>query len=496
MNTRVLKPTLVAAAVAAAFFIGQRVDSVAPATAAATGTTAATPAAVPATAASVAPGATRGAMALPDFSALVDAHGAAVVNIAVAKRAAANPAQFDDSGPMGEMLRRFGIPMPEGTPAPGGREGRGVGSGFIVAADGVILTNAHVVDGASELTVRLADQREFKGKVIGTDKLTDVAVVKIDATNLPTVKTGDPSQLKVGEWVAAIGSPFGLDNSVTAGIVSAKSRALPQETLVPFIQTDVAVNPGNSGGPLFNMAGEVVGINSQIFSTSGGYMGLSFAIPIDLALKVKDDLVTHGKVTRGRLGVNIQGVDAALAESFGLDRARGALVSKVEPGSPAAKAGLKEGDVIVEFAGKPIVKANDLPAAVASASPGTRAPLKVWRDRSETVIDVTVGELAARERVAQATDAEKPQGRLGVAVRPLSPEEARAIDSAGGLVVQQASGAAAKAGVRPGDVIVAANGAPTRTFEELKARVDGAKGKLALLIERQGQRMFVPVELG
>jgi serine protease Do len=283
---------------------------------------------------------------------------------------------------------------------------------------------------------------------------------------------------------------------VTAGIVSAKSRALPQETLVPFIQTDVAVNPGNSGGPLFNMAGEVVGINSQIFSTSGGYMGLSFAIPIDLALKVKDDLVTHGKVTRGRLGVNIQGVDAALAESFGLDRARGALVSKVEPGSPAAKAGLKEGDVIVEFAGKPIVKANDLPAAVASASPGTRAPLKVWRDKGETVIDVTVGELAARERVAQATDAEKPQGRLGVAVRPLSPEEARAIDSAGGLVVQQASGAAAKAGVRPGDVIVAANGAPTRTFEELKARVDGAKGKLALLIERQGQRMFVPVELG
>ena len=222
----------------------------------------------------------------------------------------------------------------------------------------MILTNAHVVDGATELTVRLADKREFKGKVVGTDRLTDVAVVKIDATNLPTVRIGDPSQLKVGEWVAAIGSPFGLENSVTAGIVSAKSRALPQETLVPFIQTDVAVNPGNSGGPLFNMAGEVVGINSQIFSTSGGYMGLSFAIPIDLALKVKDDLVAHGKVTRGRIGVGIQSVNAPLAETFGLDKPRGALVSKVERDSPASKAGLKEGDVVVEFDGKPIADAE------------------------------------------------------------------------------------------------------------------------------------------
>jgi serine protease Do len=413
----------------------------------------------------------------------------------VTKRGAPNAAQFDEESPAGEMLRRFGIPAPDQRPQ--GREGHGVGSGFIVAADGVILTNAHVVDGASELTVRLTDQREFKGKVLGVDKLTDVAVVKIEARDLPTVRTGDPSKLKVGEWVAAIGSPFGLDNTVTAGIVSAKSRALPQETLVPFIQTDVAVNPGNSGGPLFNMAGEVVGINSQIFSTSGGYMGLSFAIPIDLALKVKDDLVTHGKVTRGRLGIGIQGMDAALAESFGLDRARGALVSRVEPNSPAAKAGLKEGDVILEFNGKPISKANDLPAAVAATSPGSKAALKLWRNKGETSVDLTIGELAGAERVAQAgNDGGRPQGKLGVAVRPLSPEEAQALQSEGGLVVQQASGAAAKAGVRAGDVIVAANGAPTRTVEELKARVDGSKGKLALLIERQGQRMFVPVDIG
>jgi serine protease Do len=484
MNTKpFLKPTLIATAVAAAFFIGQRTHGVADATAAA-------PVAAPASQA-LAP-ATRGT--LPDFSPLVEAHGAAVVNIAVTKRASMSSAQFDEDGPMGDMLRRFGIPMPDGGPQ--GREGRGVGSGFIVAADGVILTNAHVVDGASELTVRLADQREFKGKVLGADRLTDVAVVKIDAKDLPTVKTGDPSQLKVGQWVAAIGSPFGLESSVTAGIVSAKSRALPQETLVPFIQTDVAVNPGNSGGPLFNMAGEVVGINSQIFSTSGGYMGLSFAIPIDLALKVKDDLVTHGKVTRGRIGVGIQPMDASLAESFGLDSVRGALVSRVEPDSPAAKAGLKEGDVILEFNGKPIAKSNDLPAAVAQVTPGARAPLKVWRGKSETSFEVVVGELRS-EHVAQApSETSKPQGKLGVAVRPLSNEEARALQSDGGLVVQQASGPAAKAGLRAGDVIVAVNGQPTRTVDELRKQVNDARGKLAVLVERQGQRVFVPVEIG
>jgi len=475
------KPALIAGAVAAAFFVGQQSHGVAGAT-----TT------VPVAAAPMPSSAVRAA--LPDFSALVEASAPSVVHIAVAKRAAVSSAQFDEEGPMGDMLRRFGVPMPDG--APQGREGRGVGSGFVIG-DGLILTNAHVVDGATELTVRLADKREFKGTVVGADRLTDVAVVRIEAKDLPAVRIGNATQLKVGEWVAAIGSPFGLENSVTAGIVSAKSRALPQETLVPFIQTDVAVNPGNSGGPLFNMAGEVVGINSQIFSTSGGYMGLSFAIPIDLALKVKDDLVAHGKVTRGRIGVGIQGVNAALAESFGLDKARGALVSKIEPNSPAAAAGLKEGDVIVEFDGKVIGQANDLPAAVASTRPGAKASLKVWRDGAEKSFEVIIGDMNAdRVASAQPTPDAKPQGKLGVAVRPLSPEEARGLGSDGGLLVQEATGAAAKAGLRAGDVIVAVNGRTTRTVEELRERVNAGKGRLAVLVERQGQRMFVPVEIG
>ncbi len=483
MNARrFFKPTLIAAALAAAFLAGHRLDGVHGATVPPT----------PTIAAVAAP--TEGRVGLPDFSALVEANGAAVVNIAVTKRAAVSPTQFDDSGPMGEMLRRFGVPMPDGEPR--GREGHGVGSGFIISHNGLILTNAHVVDGASELTVRLTDQREFKGTVLGTDRMTDVAVVKINAENLPAVRTGDPTRLKVGEWVAAIGSPFGLENSVTAGIVSAKSRALPQEALVPFIQTDVAVNPGNSGGPLFNMAGEVVGINSQIFSTSGGYMGLSFAIPIDLALKVKDELVAHGKVTRGRIGVGIQQVNPALAESFGLDTARGALVSKVEPDSPAARAGMKEGDVILEFNGKAIAQSSDLPLLVAEVRPGARATIKVWRDRSEKALEVTVGDLSS-DKVALATNpSDAPQGKLGVAVRPLSPDEARALQGEGGLLVQQASGPAARAGLRAGDVIVAVNGKSTRTVEDLRAQVNNAKGRLAVLIERQGQRVFVPVEIG
>ena len=302
--------------------------------------------------------------------------------------------------------------------------------------------------------------------------------------------------MKVGEWVAAIGSPFGLENSVTAGIVSAKSRALPQETLVPFIQTDVAVNPGNSGGPLFNMAGEVVGINSQIFSTSGGYMGLSFAIPIDMALQVKDELLAHGKVTRGRIGVGIQHVIGPLAESFGLDTARGALISKVEPDSPAASAGLKAGDVIVEFNGKAIAQSSDLPALVAAVRPGVEGhDQDLARPR---------GKSARRhrrrpvQRTGRAEDepCEAPQGKLGVAVRPFSPDEARGLQGDGGLLVQQSSGPAAKAGLRAGDVIVAVNGKSTRTVEELRAQVNQAKGRLAVLIERQGQRVFVPVEIG
>jgi len=478
MNAKhVIKPLLITAAVATAFAAGHRAGGVPTATAAAAPTVATAPIAR-----------TTG---LPDFTALVEASAPAVVQIAVTKRAAVASAQFDEDGPTGEMLRRFGVPLPDG--APQGREGHGVGSGFVVG-DGLILTNAHVVDGATELTVRLADKREFKGTVVGADRLTDVAVVRVEAKDLTAVRIGNPTQLKVGEWVAAIGSPFGLENSVTAGIVSAKSRALPQETLVPFIQTDVAVNPGNSGGPLFNMAGEVVGINSQIFSTSGGYMGLSFAIPIDLALKVKDDLVAHGKVTRGRIGVGIQSVTAPLAASFGLEKPRGALVSKVEPGSPAAAAGLKEGDVVLEFNGTPIADASDLPAAVAGTKHGAKVDVKVWRERAQKSLDVTVGDLS-NERVARADTAAPARGKLGVAVRPLSEDEARAL-GASGLLVQQATGPAAKAGLRAGDVIVAVDGKPTRTVDELRTRVGEAKGNTAVLIERQGQRIFVPVEIG
>ena len=478
--TRFAKPALIAVAVTAAFAFGYqaRMPGVTEAVAAA-------PATSPSAAART---------QLPDFSELVESNGKSVVNIAIVRSAAQVPAQMQGIPP--ELLRRFGIPgMPgQGQPGP---QARGVGSGFIISSDGLILTNAHVVEDAAELVVRLADKREFKGKVLGADKLTDVAVVKIDAKDLPALRLGSSDKLRVGEWVAAIGSPFGLESSVTAGIVSAKSRNLPDDRLVPFIQTDVAVNPGNSGGPLFNMAGEVVGINSQIFSTSGGYMGLSFAIPIDLAVKIKDQLVKDGKVSRGRLGVGIQGMDQALAETFGLKSPQGALVSKVEPGLAAAKAGLKEGDVILEFNGKPLKDSAELPALVAESSPGAEVKLKIWRDRAEKTLDLKVGaaEAEAATQVA-AGDAPAPQGKLGVAVRPLQPQEAQRLGLEGGMVVQESGGAAAKAGIRSGDVIVSVNGKPVKSIEDLRKQVAEAKGTAAVLVERQGGRLFVPVPLG
>ncbi len=492
VTQRFLVPTTAAVAVALAFAAGQHLKE---------------PAAIPAAqAASVqsAPAA-RAQLQLPDFASLVEQYGPAVVNISVTKTAGADmPAlgapDFDENGPMGEFFRRFGIPMPRGgQPGQGGiplpQPAQGVGSGFIVSPDGVILTNAHVVDGATEVLVKLVDKRELKAKVLGVDKKSDVAVIKVDAKDLPTVKIGDPAKLRVGEWVAAIGSPFGLESTVTAGIVSAKSRNVGDERIVPFIQTDVAVNPGNSGGPLFNLAGEVVGINSMIFSRSGGYMGVSFAIPIDVAMQVKDDLVKHGKVTRGRIGVVVQPVTAPLAESFGLKKAEGALVANVEPNGPAAKAGLKPGDVILSFNGREVGESSDLPAIVAATKPGEPATVKIWRNGRESEVKLSVGEMPA-ERAAVAANAAEPQGKLGVAVRPLNADEAKKLGAEGGVVVERAGGAAAKAGVRAGDVILGVNGKPVKSPEELKSAVEGAGKSAALLVQRGESRLFVPVQIG
>jgi serine protease Do len=452
--------------------------------------------AAPAATAATAPVAAQAARSLPDFTGLVESQGPAVVNITVTQRGAAGATRgelpFKPGDPMYEFFRRFQIPMPDAGAVP--RQGQG--SGFIVSSDGIILTNAHVVADAAELTVKLSDKREFKGKVIGADRRTDVAVVRIDATGLPTVKLGDPSQLKVGEWVAAIGSPFGLENTVTAGIVSAKSRALPSEGYVPFIQTDVAINPGNSGGPLFNMAGEVVGINSQIYSRTGGYMGLSFSIPIDVAVKIKDDLVKFGKVTRGRIGVSIQGVSKDLADSFGLDKPRGALVSAVEPGSPAERAGLKSGDVILAVDGKAIDQSVDLPRVVGETKPGTALRLDVWRKGAKQDVRVTVGEMPADKVAAAAPGEEAKPGKLGVAVRPLTAEERKARGVDAGVVVERAEGPAAKAGIREGDVILAFGAEKVETPEQLKKLVDKAAGSVPVLVRRDDATIYVPVRIG
>jgi len=376
---------------------------------------------------------------------------------------------------------------------PGAPAVRGEGSGFIVSADGVILTNAHVVDGAERVTVKLTDRREFEARVLGADAKSDVAVLKIEAADLPVVKIGEPSSLEVGEWVVAIGAPFGFENSVTAGIVSAKGRTLPDDGYVPFIQSDVAVNPGNSGGPLFNLRGEVVGINSQIYSRSGGYQGVSFAIPIDVAMDVGRQLQAHGHVTRGRLGVGIQDLDQALAKSFGLDRPRGALVASIEQGGPAAEAGVQEGDVILSFDGRAIDSAGALPATVAAVKPGEAVELEVWRDRASRKLSVKLGGAEAAEVVADT--GASARGRLGLRVRPVTPGEAGDAQSERGLVVEEATGPAAAAGIQRGDVVLSANGRPVRNVEDLRAVVKDSQDLVALLVQRGSSRIFVPVEL-
>jgi serine protease Do len=437
---------------------------------------------------------------LPDFTALMKQQGPAVVNV-ISKREAAK-GQRGAQGPQGqqppddpvlEFFRRFIPDLPER-----GGPGLGLGSGFIISQDGYILTNAHVVAGDGEVTVRLADaKREFKAKVIGADERTDVALIKIEASGLPTVKLGKSGALQPGEWVAAIGSPFGFENTITAGIISATGRSLPAETYVPFIQTDVAVNPGNSGGPLINLAGEVVGINSMIYSQTGGYMGVSFAIPIEVALEVGKQLRSEGKVTRGRLGVRIQPMTKELAQSFKLEEPNGALIASVEPGSPADKAGLKPGDVVLAYNGQAIDDPNKLPRLVAATKPGQSANLKIWRSGKAEEVNFTAAELAAEGKTAKAApDKGTKPNRLGLVVSELPPPQRRALGIDYGLVVESAD--ASRTPLRPGDVIVGVGRESFKSIEEFNRLISEQKqgDTVALLVRRGEATVYVPVEVG
>ena len=449
---------------------------------------------------------------LPDFTELVEKQGAAVVNISTTQLVRGNgrgaqPFPFDENDPMFEFFRRFAPRQPGGPGQPGAPrdfESRSLGSGFIVSADGYILTNAHVVESADEILVRLTDKREFKAKVIGADKRTDVALIRIEASNLPMVRLGDPNVLKVGEWVVAIGSPFGFDNSVTAGIVSAKGRSLPQENFVPFIQTDVAINPGNSGGPLFNMKGEVVGINSQIYSRSGGFMGISFAIPIDVAMDIQGQLRSTGKVSRGRIGVVIQEVTQELAESFGLSKAQGAAVNAVEKGGPAEKAGIEPGDVILKYEGKIVSSSSDLPRVVGATRPGTKVSIQVWRKGATKDLTVVIGEIPDEKIAAKSGKSAKPveatANRLGLVVSELTSEQKRELNVNGGLIIEDIRGNVARADLRPGDIILAliSRGLSTEVksvdqFNKLLSQFDKA-ANVTLLVRRGEMQTFITIK--
>jgi serine protease Do len=439
---------------------------------------------------------------LPDFSTLVDRYGPAVVNVEVVEKAerGGGVQGLSPNDPFYDFFRRFGIPAPDQGQRDHGPPVKGAGSGFIINSDGYILTNTHVVANAEEVTVRLTDRREFPAKVIGADERTDVAVIKINGTNLPIVKLGDPSRIKPGQWVLAIGSPFGFENSATAGIISATSRSVPGENYVPFIQTDVPVNPGNSGGPLFNMAGEVIGINSQIFSRTGGFMGVSFAIPIDVARNVEEQLIKTGHVVRGRIGVTIQDVNAQLAESFGLDRPRGALVSSVEKDGPAAHAGIVAGDVILGVGGRPIERFGELSSTIAGMKPGSDASLSLWRGGKEQTVIVKVAELKEQpQNVSYRSGKPKEEGAsasaLGLTVRPLDAHEKEQAGTQGSLVVEEVSGPAQAAEVEPGDIILGVNGKRVHTVQELQDAARAAGKNVALLIQREDAQIFVPLRL-
>jgi serine protease Do len=441
---------------------------------------------------------------MPDFTVLVRQVGPAVVNVTTSStpsRAAALPSMPGQGpgDPLFEFFRRF-LPPDEG-----GREFRrqGLGSGFVIDAEGYVLTNAHVVAEADEVLVRLADsKRAYKAKVVGTDRQTDIALLKVEARGLPVAPLGDSQQLQPGQWVAAIGSPFGFANTITAGIVSATQRSLPNETYVPFIQTDVAVNPGNSGGPLLNLQGQVVGINSQIYSRTGGYMGVSFAIPIAMAMDVARQLRERGHVTRGRLGVGIQEVSEDLARSFGLSEARGALITSVERGSPAQRAGLLVGDIVTSFNGEAIGSLEQLPRRVAQTPPGTEVKLEVWREGASRTLTLTMGEQRDTAREPPPPEGAGPQapgsGRLGLAVSELPPAGRRALGVDYGLVVQRVQGPNAEAPLQQGDVIVAINGRRFSSLEEFNRQVAelAQGGRVALLVRRGDASLYVPMEVG
>ena len=444
---------------------------------------------------------------LPDFTVLAEKQGPAVVNISITQVMRGNQMPFpgmpyDEN--LQEFFKRFGIPGMPGMPgAPNqGQEykSQSLGSGFIISQDGYILTNAHVISAADEVLVKLSDKREFKAKIIGADKRTDIALIKIDAKNLPKVTIGDPSKLKVGEWVAAIGSPFGLENTMTAGIVSAVGRALPQENYVPFIQTDVAINPGNSGGPLFNLAGEVVGVNSQIYSRSGGSMGLSFSIPIDVAIGISNQLKTSGRITRGWLGVAIQELTKELAESFGMKGTSGALIAGVEKGGPAEKGGLEAGDVIVQFDGKVVETSNDLPRIVGMTDPGKSVNVDVLRKGGKKTLRIKVGEMPSEEiEISQnnTPSTESSTNKIGLTLAALTPEQKKKLNGKNGLLVTGSTGAAAEAGIRRGDVILGLNNSETQSVDQFNKQINAVRaGKtVAVLVQRGDSTLYVPIKV-
>ncbi|WP_082824236.1 DegQ family serine endoprotease [Crenobacter luteus] len=450
-------------------------------------------------------------MLLPDFTQLVDREGAAVVNIQAnkldqtAQSAAPLPFPIPEDDPLYDFFRRFIPNAPQGPGTPqqpqDPSESLSYGSGFIISEDGYILTNAHVVSGGNQIKVMMTDKREMNARLVGLDKRTDVAVLKIEAKGLPIVKIGDPAGLKVGEWVAAIGAPFGFENTVTAGIVSAKGRSLPDENYVPFIQTDVAINPGNSGGPLFNLKGEVVGINSQIYSRSGGFMGISFAIPIDIAIGVADQLKAKGRVSRGQLGVHIQEVSQELAQSFGLDRPRGALVVNVEPNGPASRAGLQIGDIIVALNDKPVSSSKELPVMIGALQPGTKVKLGLWRKGKAAAVEVQLGELsgdpqAAQQPAPQGGEQQSYQfGKLGLTLAELSAAQRDELGVRGGLLIQKAQGPAARAGLQHGDVIIGVNQVQITDLKSFETAINSAGKNIALLVRRMETTLFVPLRI-